>query len=86
MTHKTIDVQGIEIALKQINDEDYISLTDMCTAKGADVKSGAIIQNWMRRRDTLDFLGIWEQMYNPDFNVLEFEDIKSQAGGEQPCF
>ena len=80
MTHKTIDVQGIEIALKQINDEDYISLTDMCTAKGADVKSGAIIQNWMRRRDTLDFLGIWEQMYNPDFNVLEFEDIKSQSG------
>lgn len=80
MTHKTIDVQGIEIALKQINDEDYISLTDMCGAKDSNETKDAIIRNWLRRRDTLDYLATWEMMYNPNFNPIEFDRIRKESG------
>ena len=54
---------------------DYISLTDMESKFGDD-----LIRNWMRNRNTLEFLGIWEQIYNPDFNRVEFETFRNQAG------
>lgn len=72
-----IQVEGREVTLIRVGEEDYISLTDMVGDKG---RSGAVIQNWMRNRNTLEFLGIWEKLFNPTFKVLEFEYFFSQAG------
>lgn len=56
---------------------DYISLTDI--AKYKSDNANATIQNWMRRKDVIEFLGLWEKLYNPDFNPLEFEGFRNQA-------
>lgn len=74
---QVILVEDREISITQLGKEDYISLTDMVGDKG---RSGAVIQNWMRNRNTLEFLGIWERLFNPNFKVLEFEYFFSQAG------
>jgi hypothetical protein len=71
-----IEVKGTEISVITINDNDYISLTDMLKAKDGDF----FISDWLRNRNTVEFLGIWERVYNPDFNYGEFAVIKSQAG------
>ena len=71
-----IEVKGAEISVITINDSDYISLTDMLKAKDGDF----FISDWLRNRNTVEFLGIWERVYNPTFNYGEFAIIKSQAG------
>lgn len=71
-----LEVQGVEIAIKSINNEDYISLTDMLKAKDGDF----FISDWLRNRNTLEFIGIWEELNNPNFNYGEFAIIRSQAG------
>ena len=66
-----------EISIIAIDDKDYISLTDMVR----NIENGlALIEKWLRNKNTIEFLGIWEEMYNPDFNSLEFEGIKNEAG------
>jgi hypothetical protein len=69
-------VLGTEITYYKKNDQDYISLTDMLRAKDGDF----FISDWLRNRNTVEFLGIWERVYNPDFNYGEFAIIKSQVG------
>jgi hypothetical protein len=76
---ETIIVQGTEIILLSQNKEDYISLTDMAKYKNAEA-TGIVISHWMSTRYTIRFMGIWEQMYNPDFNVTEFGNIKNESG------
>ncbi|MCC5836082.1 MAG: KilA-N domain-containing protein [Opitutales bacterium] len=71
-----INVRGTEIAVIHRGDEDFISLTDMLKAKDGDF----FISDWLRNRNTVEFLGIWETVHNPDFNSGEFATIKSQAG------
>ncbi len=71
-----INVKGTEIAIVQFEDEDYVSLTDMLKAKDGDF----FISDWLRNRNTVEFLGIWETVHNPHFNSGEFATIKSQAG------
>jgi len=71
-----IKVKGTEISVITINNNDYISLTDMLKAKDGDF----FISDWLRNRNTVEFLGIWEKVYNPNFNYGEFAIIKSQAG------
>jgi len=71
-----IIVQGTEINIMSVNDEDFISLTDMIKAKDGDF----FISDWLRNRNTIEFLGIWERIHNPVFNYGEFAIIKSQAG------
>ncbi len=71
-----LNVQGIRIALTTINEEDYISLTDLMKAKDGTF----FITDWLRNRNTLEYLGAWESMFNPDFNYGEFAIIKSNAG------
>src|SRR5690554_5132321 len=78
--NKIIQVQNIDITISQINEEDYISLTDMANAKDGNARAADIIKNWIRNRSTLEFLGVWEQMNNPDFKVVEFDHFKTQAG------
>ena len=69
-------VNAIEIRTLKIDEEDYISLTDMLKAKDGEY----FFSNWLRNRNTIEFLGIWEKVYNPNFNCVEFDIIKSQAG------
>lgn len=71
-----LNVKGIEISVIKSGDEDFISLTDMLRAKDGDF----FISDWLRNRNTVEFLGIWESIYNPDFNYGEFAAIKSFAG------
>jgi hypothetical protein len=71
-----IRVNDTEISLLKINEKDYLSLTDMLKAKDGDF----FISDWLRNRNTVEFLGIWEQIHNPDFNYGGFAIIKSQAG------
>jgi hypothetical protein len=72
----TINVQGTAITIINHKDDDYISLTDMAKKFGGD----NLIYSWMRNRNTLEFLGIWEQIHNPDFKGGEFETFKKEAG------
>ena len=73
---KKIEVRGTEIRILTKEQEDYISLTDMLKAKDGDF----FISDWLRNRNTVEFLGIWEWVHNPNFNYGEFAIIKSQAG------
>jgi hypothetical protein len=75
----TIDVKGSSITVLSRKDEDYISLTDIAKHKEPD-RSDHVIQNWMRNRNTIEFLGVWERLNNADFNPLEFEGIRNKAG------
>jgi len=77
MNNRSITVQGTEVSIATRHEQDYISLTDM-------VKSfeggSALIEQWLKNKDTVLFLGVWEQIYNPVFNSLEFEGIRNEAG------
>ncbi|MEZ7968648.1 MAG: KilA-N domain-containing protein [Rubritalea sp.] len=75
--NQSILVQGTPVKIQKVGPHDYICLTDMVS--GFDGK-GALIENWLKNKDTVLFLGIWEQINNPDFNSLEFEGIRNQAG------
>ena len=77
---QTLEVKNISVSLITIHDEDYICITDIAKAKEVDSRAADIIKNWIRNRATLEFLGTWEQMYNPDFKVVEFDHFKMQAG------
>jgi hypothetical protein len=74
--NKKIQVKGIEINIIQADIDIFISLTDMLKAKDGDF----FIADWLRNRNTVEFLGVWESVYNPSFNYGEFATIKSQAG------
>ena len=69
-------VKNIEINIISINDEDYICITDMIKAKDGDF----FVKDWLRNRNTLEYIGVWESLYNPDFNWGEFATIKSKSG------
>lgn len=77
--NRKIEVLSREVRLTGVNDQDYVCLTDIARYKSADA-SDDLIRNWLRNRNTLEFLGIWEQINNPDFNPVEFDGIKKQAG------
>ena len=71
-----LTVNDTQVTVRSIDDKDYISLTDMLKAKDGDF----FISDWLRNRNTVEFLGVWEQIHNPDFNYGEFAIIRSQAG------
>lgn len=74
---RRVRVENTEITVISLNEGDYISLTDMVR----DIENGfSLIEKWLRNKNTIEFLGIWEGMYNHAFNSLEFEGIKNQAG------
>ena len=75
-----IQVQNLPVSISKIESEDYISLTDMAKGKEGNSRAADIIKNWVRNRSTLEFLGVWEQMNNPNFKVVEFDHFKTQAG------
>jgi hypothetical protein len=75
----TIEVQGAAITILSQKQEDYISLTDIARFKDSE-RTDYIIQNWLRNRNTIEFLGVWERLNNPTFNPIEFDGIRKQAG------
>jgi hypothetical protein len=76
---KKIKIHNLEIQVYKHNEDDYISLTDM--AKFSDASAtGIVIAHWLSKKYTIQFMGAWEQMYNQDFNVTEFGNIKNMAG------
>ena len=75
-----ITANNIDIAvISKPNEEDYISLTDIARYKNPE-EPNAVVANWMRVRSTIEFLGLWEQLNNPDFKPIEFEGFKNKAG------
>lgn len=71
-----LNVKDVSVSVVKVGNEDYISLTDMLKAKDGEF----FFSSWLRNRNTVEFLGIWEKINNPDFNCVEFDIIKSQAG------
>lgn len=76
MQNNKLIVLDREISTKKINDKDYLSITDMIKSKDGDF----FIKDWLRNKNTLEFLGIWEELHNPNFNWGEFALIKNEAG------
>lgn len=76
---RKIEVLSREVRLAGVNDRDYICLTDIARYKNAEA-SDDLIRNWLRNRNTVEFLGIWEQINNPGFNPVEFDGFRKQAG------
>ena len=72
-----IQVLEHEISTDIRNDIEYICITDIARFKNSE-RTGVIIGNWLRNRNTIEFLGIWEQLNNPDFKVIEFDDFKKK--------
>jgi hypothetical protein len=75
----TLEVQGASVAIVSQNRQDFISLTDIARFKNPE-RSDDLVRNWLRNRNTVEFLGIWEKLHNPDFNSVEFDGIRIQAG------
>ena len=78
--NKIITVQDVPITVSISDEQDYICITDMAAAKSNDSRAADVIKNWLRNRSTLEFLGTWEQIYNSDFKVVEFDHFKQEAG------
>jgi len=77
--NKKINVQGVDIVLYEDNSSDFISLTDIARYRDSE-RSDYLLQNWLRNRSTIEYIGLWEKFNNPDFNSIEFDGIKNQAG------
>lgn len=77
MANDIIVVQGVEIKVTQRENEDYISLTDMCKAFG---DGDQLIKNWLQNKNTIEFLQVWEELNNPNFNLVELHQIKNNVG------
>ena len=75
---KIITGKGLRISIITKDKEDYISLTDMAKFKSYD--SGIVIANWLSTKYTIQFMGAWEKLHNPHFNLIEFHKIKNEAG------
>jgi hypothetical protein len=75
----TIEVKGSSVTILNRKDEDYISLTDIARYKNAE-HTDDLIRNWLRNRNTVEFLGVWERLNNPGFNPVEFDGIRMKAG------
>ena len=79
MVMGSVKVLNRDVSYYSIEEEDFLSLTDIARYKNLD-GSDDVIRNWLRNRNTLEFLCIWECLYNPAFNSVEFDGIKSQSG------
>ena len=79
MTNKKVNIKGTEVSVIKKSDNDYISITDIARYKN-QYEPKDVVKNWMRNKNTIEFLGLWEQLNNPNFNGVEFDPIKNEAG------
>jgi len=77
--NREIEVLDVSVKVTRLQEADFISLTDIARHRDSE-RGDYIIQNWMRNRNTIGFLGIWEQLNNPAFNSIEFDGIRNRAG------
>ena len=80
MKNKVIEVQNVHISISKQKLDDYICITDIAKAKSDSARAADVVRNWLRNRGTLEYLSVWEQIYNPAFKVFESEHFKKQAG------
>ena len=80
MKNRIIDVQNVKITISKEELDDYICITDIAKAKSNSARAADVVRNWLRNRGTLEYLSVWEQIYNPEFKVFESEHFKKQAG------
>ena len=80
MKNRIIEVQDVPISISKQELDDYICITDIAKAKTGESRSADVVRNWLRNRGTLEYLSVWEEMYNPEFKVFESEHFKKQAG------
>ena len=80
MKNKVIEVQNVHISISKQKLDDYICITDIAKAKSDSVRAADVVRNGLRNRGTLEYLSVWEQIYNPNFKVFESEHFKKQAG------
>ncbi|MDO4318053.1 MAG: KilA-N domain-containing protein [Lachnospiraceae bacterium] len=78
--NRRIMVCDAPIMVSQTDFDDYICITDIAAAKSDNVRAADVVKNWIRNRNTLEFLGTWEQMYNGGFKVVEFDHFKRESG------
>ena len=77
--NKKIDVAGTKVAVVQKDNEEYVSITDIAKYKNPDAPAD-IVKNWLRSKNTIELLGLWEKLNNPDFKLVEFDQFKNEAG------
>lgn len=75
-----IRVQNVDVSIMATDNDDFISLTDMALGKGDESRAADVIKTWMRSKNTIEYLGAWEQLYNPNFKVVEFDHFRNSAG------
>ena len=80
MKNRIIDVQNVKITISKEELDDYICITDIAKAMSNSARAADVVRNWLRNRGTLEYLSVWEQIYNPNFKVFESEHFKKQAG------
>lgn len=80
MKNRVIEVQNISVSISEQELDDYICITDIAKAKSDAVRAADVVRNWLRNRGTLEYLSVWEQIYNVEFKVFESEHFKKQAG------
>ena len=80
MKNRIINVQDVPISISQQELDDYICITDIAKAKSDSARAADVVRNWLRNRGTLEYLSVWEQIYNPQFKVFESEHFKKQVG------
>jgi hypothetical protein len=73
-----ITVQGNSVSVVSINNQDFISITDIAKHRNPDTPAD-IVKNWMRSKSTIEFLGLWEKLNNPDFKLVDFDQFKNEA-------
>lgn len=80
MKNKKLEVTGISVSVFDANEDVYISLTDIAKSKEGDSRAADVIKNWLRNRGTIEFIGTWEQLHNPNFKMVEFDPFRMNAG------
>ena len=83
MKSRIINVLDVPISISKQELNDYICITDIAKAKTGESRSADVVKNWLRNRNTLEFLGTWEMIYNPDFKVVEFDHFKTRKEAHQ---
>ncbi len=81
--NKKVEVKGISVGFINSKQEDYISITDIAKYKNRDAPAD-IIKNWLRNKNTIELLGLWERLHNPTFNMVEFDQFKNEAVFKRP--
>ena len=80
MKNRIIDVQNVKITISKEESDDYICITDIAKVKSNSARAADVVRNWLRNRGTLEYLSVWEQLYNPALKCSNLNTLKSRRG------